>query len=400
MNIVFVSREYVPTSRGGGIASYVYEMSLSLSRKGHTVTVLCASDDTRMSSDTMRNGVRVIRLSGGDFVIPGVEKTTPVRKFRAFYRFFSYRRKILDALRRIDGIDIIEAPEYGAEAYFLSRLNIPVVIRLHTPTLLDRDTFGIRRCGLRTFVDCLTGRRELEVLRKARYVTSCSESLKRWFARYLPEVTDKIRVIYNPIDTALWTREDTEYSENTILYVGTVAESKGIGDLVGACALVRRRGTEVNLRIAGKKDGSFALKLRQDVRDSNYEWCSFLGNLDRDSLRREYSSAKIACFPSWWENLPLVCLEAMLAGNVVVGSRNGGMAEIISDGVDGFLIEPRNAEAMVDKLEYALSLNAAAVSRIRANAKEKIESRFSMESVIEEMETYYEGVIDDFKKNM
>lgn len=74
MHIVFVCREYPPTLRGGGIASYIHEMAINLIRRAHSVTVICASDDTRVFSDRKEDGIRVIRLSGGDFILPQIEK--------------------------------------------------------------------------------------------------------------------------------------------------------------------------------------------------------------------------------------------------------------------------------------------------------------------------------------
>ena len=46
MHICFVCREYVPSLRGGGIASYIKEMAENIVQKHHKVTVICASDDT------------------------------------------------------------------------------------------------------------------------------------------------------------------------------------------------------------------------------------------------------------------------------------------------------------------------------------------------------------------
>ena len=65
MHICFVCREYPPSLRGGGIASYIKEVAHGLHDAGHRVTVIAASDDTRLSSDEDDEGVRVIRLSGG-----------------------------------------------------------------------------------------------------------------------------------------------------------------------------------------------------------------------------------------------------------------------------------------------------------------------------------------------
>ncbi len=203
-------------------------------------------------------------------------------------------------------------------------------------------------------------------------------------------------MIYNPIDVSKWTRNDVRYVENTVLYVGTVAEAKGVKDLIEACALLRRRGIAVELKIAGKIGGSFAIELQKYVQENHFIWCTFLGNVNRERLQHEYARSKISCFPSWWENLPFVCLEAMLAGNIVIGSSRGGMSEIISDEVDGFLIEPQNVPLMANKIEEALAMDENSVEQMRANARKKIESRFSMDAVLENMEKYYSNVITNF----
>ena len=59
MHICFVCREYPPSLRGGGIASYIKEVAHGLHDAGHRVTVIAASDDTRISSDDDEEGVRV-----------------------------------------------------------------------------------------------------------------------------------------------------------------------------------------------------------------------------------------------------------------------------------------------------------------------------------------------------
>lgn len=56
MHICFVCREYPPSLRGGGIASYIKEVAHGLNALGHRVTVVCASDDTRKENLTMKTG--------------------------------------------------------------------------------------------------------------------------------------------------------------------------------------------------------------------------------------------------------------------------------------------------------------------------------------------------------
>ena len=62
MHICFVCREYPPSLRGGGIASYIKEVAHGLNALGHRVTVVCASDDTRKEKSYDEDGVNIIRL--------------------------------------------------------------------------------------------------------------------------------------------------------------------------------------------------------------------------------------------------------------------------------------------------------------------------------------------------
>ena len=100
MHIRFVCREYPPSLRGGGIASYIKEVAHGLHDAGHQVTVVAASDDTRLFSDEEDGGVRVIRLFGADFLIPQVEGNSLLKKFRMFYRFYSYRKSLSFIIER------------------------------------------------------------------------------------------------------------------------------------------------------------------------------------------------------------------------------------------------------------------------------------------------------------
>lgn len=68
MHICFVCREYPPSLRGGGIASYIKEVVHGLHAVGHQITVICASDNTCQESMYDDEGICVIRLRGGIFL--------------------------------------------------------------------------------------------------------------------------------------------------------------------------------------------------------------------------------------------------------------------------------------------------------------------------------------------
>lgn len=400
MHIVFVSREYVPSLRGGGIASYVKDMANGLVSAGHTVTVICASDDTKESSDNIEEkGLRIIRLSGGDFIVPQIEGNNILKKFRCIYRFHSYRKKILKTILSLGKVDIIEVPEFGAEGYYLMDIKIPVVVRLHTPSFLDRATFGKKKYSILNFYEYWCAKQEEKVTKKAKYITSCSESLKKWIVKYFEVRENLIDVIYNPIRVSDWTGNRIESKKDciNILFVGTVAEEKGVGDLIDACDILVNKGYNIQLQIAGKL-GKYGLYLESV--NKNKQWCIFLGNVNRYNLKKLYKSNDIICIPSWWDNLPIVCLEAMASGCVVIASDSGGMCEIIDDRLNGYFIQPKQYKMLSNKIEEIILLDNSKVSLIRDNAVKKIKDKFDFSVIMNQMTDYYNKIIEEHENTL
>lgn len=395
MHIVYVCREYPPTLRGGGIATYIRLIAQGLVERGNKVTVICASDDTRTSSDYRDKGVRVIRLSGGDFILPSVESTSLLKKFRFIYRFDSYRKKIREAILELDDIDIIEVADFGAESYFLKDINAPVVVRLHTPSLFDRTTLGIKKYQGKDKLFQFIGEREKYILKHADFLSSCSESLKEWTIQNLGVDSNKIEVIYNPIELPTQIVElKSSTVKPTIVFVGTISDVKGCGDLFEAGKLLAEKNVDFDMFLYGKM-GEFAENLKMN--EQSYPWFHVTGKIEREKLFSIYCNASVVCFPSWWDNMPMVCLEAMGVGAVVLGSSSGGMSEIIQDSINGYLIEPHNVNLLAEKLQFLINLDSKTKKQISDNAKKRIENDFSLRTIVDKTIDYYNRVINKFK---
>lgn len=396
MHIVYVCREYPPTLRGGGIATYIRLIAQGLVERNNKVTVICASDDTRISSDYSDRGVRVIRLSGGDFILPSVESTSLLKRFRFIYRFYSYRKKIREAILELDDIDIIEVADFGAESYFLKGINAPVVVRLHTPSLFDRTTLGIKKYQGKDKLFQFIGEREKYILKHADFLSSCSESLKEWTIQNLGIDSNKIEVIYNPIELPTHKVElKSSTTKATIVFVGTISDVKGCNDLFEAGQILAKRNINFDMFLYGKM-GEFAQRLK--LKENTNPWFHVMGKVDREQVFGIYQQATVVCFPSWWDNMPMVCLEAMGVGAVVLGSSSGGMSEIIESGKNGYLIEPHNPQKLADKLLEILQLNTDKRKIISENAKQRIMTHFEKSVVLDQMVNYYHDVIRDYKK--
>lgn len=406
MHIVYVSRELVPSLRCGGIGSYVWDMARHVVRRGHRATVICASDDTRQLSDETTEGVRTIRLCGGDFAVRGIEPAgaNPLaRRWREMRRYRSYRRSVADCLDGVissHGADIVEFAEYGNEAaeWVCRSRPVPMVVRIHGPA----SRRGGRRIRWRPWrwIRHRRAFREYDAVRLADAV-SCPSSAMADLVRddgclgSLP-----IEIIPNAVDCAFWSMceervvGDAAAKEPVIFTAATVVEPKGIAELVEAVGTLRSQGCRAHLIVAGKW-GKLGRLLRRRLSEDRElaEWLSLPGHMTREQLRDFYRCSSVVCLPSWWENCPCSCLEAMASGALVLGSSAGGMAEIIRNGHDGFLVPPRQAGVLAERLTAVLNTPPDERQLLRENARERIRSTFDVNVIVPRMLEFYERVI-------
>jgi glycosyltransferase involved in cell wall biosynthesis len=120
-------------------------------------------------------------------------------------------------------------------------------------------------------------------------------------------------------------------------YLGTVAAYKGVHVLVDA--LNRLAGHPVAGRIHGVTEffPDFVADLRTRITNPNVR---LVGRYENKDVGRILSEMDVLVVPSlWWENSPITIHEAFQAGVPVVASNQGGMAEMVQDGKNGFLFE-------------------------------------------------------------
>lgn len=405
MHVVYVSRELTPALRAGGIASYVWNTARYLSLSGHRVSIICANDDTRLSTVNVRHGIRIIGLSGGDFAVRqvvGKYIASPLDMLRAWSRFKSYRMKIvsaLECLNKDDPIDIIEFPEYGAEAYYYARKQpiAPWLIRLHTPTLLDRATQARMRPTMRNAVSFWVGLKELETIALAPAISSCSIGLAKWVSKETGVDYATIEIINNSISIAEWGQMSTPNNirNNSVLFAGSVSPGKGVKELLQSISLLNQKGHSIQLNIAGKL-GGFGRKLRKWSKSEIglQDNVRFLGQVSKMELAKLYSTS-VSCFPSHWEAFAMVGLEAMAAGSVVIASKSGGFSEFIEDGVDGFLVESKSVSALVEVISKVLSLNISVQRDIQIAAQHKA-AQYDSSCIVPRILRHYNKVIELF----
>ena len=101
----------------------------------------------------------------------------------------------------------------------------------------------------------------------------------------------------------------------------------------------------------------------------------------------------VLVFPSRWpEAFGLTLVEAMAAGTPVVATRMGAVPEIVRDGMDGFLVEPEDIQALARSIARMLSDRGLA-EELAAQAQLRARERFDLERMTREMEEVYQEVV-------
>jgi len=161
-----------------------------------------------------------------------------------------------------------------------------------------------------------------------------------------------------------------------ILFLGNVIERKGLHTLLEA---ISHEPSAIRLEIVGslKSEPAYAKKIQQDIATNNLSSFVFLhGPLDNERLIEKLRQAHVLVVPSTYEGYGIVYLEGMCFGLTAIGTTAGAAGEIISDGVNGFLIGPGDAVLLANRLkllnkkrEVLICMSLAARERYRLQPK-------------------------------
>lgn len=160
---------------------------------------------------------------------------------------------------------------------------------------------------------------------------------------------------------------------------GRLNAIKGHRELIRAVALLRSRGVDVSVTIAGEDEqgGSGFRKVLEALVDELGlgEHVHLLGAVDEKTVRERLESAHAFVLPSYHEPLGVAIMEAMAMQTPVVTTRQGGVTELVDDGVDGLLVNAKDIEPLADQL-MALLNDPAVAERLSHASRRKIEQQF------------------------
>ncbi|MGH1465059.1 MAG: exopolysaccharide biosynthesis GT4 family glycosyltransferase EpsE [Cognatishimia sp.] len=157
---------------------------------------------------------------------------------------------------------------------------------------------------------------------------------------------------------------------------------KGHQDLMQAIRLLRDQGIDVRLDIAGEDDdggSGYRKALEQRIDELGLQdHVSLLGAISAEDVRRFLLSAHVFALASWHEPLGVAYMEAMSCEVPTIGTKAGGVPELIRDGLDGLMVEPKSPDALANAI-LLLARNPQDALRLGQAGRARIVDRFNCE---------------------
>lgn len=390
MKHLIICREY-PPAPSGGIGTYVAHIAPLLAEAGETVHVIGQlwRDANREVEESHGGRLIVHRLPYQDWDSDGPRfpswDITLSALFRSDFppRAFAWQAgRLAERLVESEGIDLIEAQEYEAPLWFFQLRRAlgmgperqpPCLVHLHSPT----EPIAIHNEWDLTRPDVAAAMRlEEETIRAAEALLCPSRFLARQAEERYGQAP--VQVIPLPLGGGSPLERPLEvWERGSVCYVGRLERRKGVLEWIDAAAAVAQEDSAVRFDFVGPNVLGLAWISGEDLVERQIpaavrDRFVFHGSQPRTELPRFLGEARIAVVPSRWENFPNTCVEAMASGLPVLATRQGGMAEMIEDGVSGWLADDATPEALAGALRRALATPPERLHEMGRNAAARV----------------------------
>lgn len=410
LRIAVVSRAVMPLHGFGGLERSVHDLVRHLAMRGVAVTLIVPPsiavgrrrpDDPFASPHIQVRHVPYLTFPGAN------RRGTTILDRSTAYLLYGFRAgRLAVSLARAGEIDIIHG--FGASVLGAALSNRRV------PLLLNPQ--GLEEFGATATLPRLkhAGYAPLRwAVRRAAVAAECilatDVSLEPVVARHLKPRPGQVRTIPNGIDLAaasalagsadgaiMRQRQGIPPGETVLLSVGRLEFNKGFDVL--AAALARAATADSVLAATGWRwvivgTGPFRQALERTVVTHGLDGhVIFAGRIAEQDLHAWYEAASIFVHPTRYEGSSLVTLEAMAHRRAVIATRAGGLPDKVSQGVNGWLVEPEDVEALAGALRDAASSPSRLVE-MGLRGRQIVEREFAWPVLAERQIQLYEELL-------
>ena len=217
--------------------------------------------------------------------------------------------------------------------------------------------------------------------------------------KLLPGKRSTVEIIYNGVDidefkpfssNILFEKFNVEANKKLIGYIGLITKRKGLEYLIKALPIIKERFNKFKLIMIGgykTNEEAYFSEIKELIKRLNLESdVYFTGELP--DIRYPLNNLELIILPSLEERCSRTLLESLACGKAVVATRVGGTPEIIDDGVNGILVEPRNEQQIANAILKLLT-NDEMRKKMGMNGRIKAENNFDIRNNIKKIREIY-----------
>jgi L-malate glycosyltransferase len=356
-----------PTYGGSGIVAT--ELGLELAQRGHEVHFISYANPIRLDPDTPGIFYHEVEVS-----------TYPLFLYPPYSLALASRMAEVAAKHKLDLLHVHYAIPHSISALLAQEMTterrLPFITTLHGTDITlvgtDRSYFPITKFSIE----------------RSDGVTTISEFMRRRTVDFFG-IKSPIEVIHNFVNCSIYLpdEEAQRKGKKRILHISNFRPVKRVLDCVRALAEVRK---EVDAELVMAGDGPDRGPAEQLARELDLDQhVRFLGK--QDHMERLIPSMHALHLPSETEAFGLAALEAMACGVPPVATRAGGVPDLITDGVDGYMEHVGDIAAQTRRLVNLLS-DTDLRTKLSQAARRTAEAHFSTELIIPRYEAYYKRV--------
>lgn len=270
-----------------------------------------------------------------------------------------------------------------AGIYYSKAMNVPLVASYHThlPKYLEHYGLGMLEGVMWELIKAMHNQARINLVTSTAMQTELSD-----------HGVERIQVWQRGVDTELFRPQlarlemrhrltEGHPEDPLLLYIGRLSAEKEIDRIKPVLEAIP------NARLALVGDGPYRAELEAHFSGTS---TNFVGYLAGEELASAYASADAFVFPSRTETLGLVLLEAMAAGCPVVAANSGGIPDIVTDGVNGYLFNPLDEMGAITATQRLLQ--GGERDMLRQNAVAEAE-KWGWAAATRQLQQFYSAVL-------
>jgi len=354
-----------PTYGGSGIVAT--ELGLELANRGHDVHFITYANPIRLDTNSPRIHYHEVEVSN-----------YPLFQYPPYCLALASRMAEVAEEYHLDLLHVHYAIPHSISAMLAkqmmqTRMRLPFITTLHGTDItlvgLDRSYFPITKFSIE----------------QSDGITAISEDLRRHTLEVFG-VRSEIRVIHNFVNVDLYKPSPERSSDpKRLVHISNFRPVKRVLDCIRILAEVRR-DIPAHLYMIGDGPEPAQRLTRELGLDSDV---TFMGK--QDHVERLIPLNHVLLLPSEMESFGLAALEAMACGVPPVSTRVGGVAELVTNGQDGFLEEVGDVWGQAARVRELLS-NESLYEQVSVAARGTAVERFSTNLIIPKYERYYSDI--------